>query len=61
MQIYFIIVYRFASFIEGGAHLLDDEIMDYETTQIDDIDDDDEDSDNLNTEDENESSDDSDK
>lgn len=37
---------RFASFIEGGSHLEDDEILDYETTQIerdDDINTDDED------------------
>lgn len=36
---------RFASFIEGGSHLLDDEVVDYETTQI-------ENSDDINTDDE---------
>lgn len=37
--------YRFASFIEGGSHLNDDEILEYETTQLD-IDDE------INTDDE---------
>lgn len=39
---------RFASFIEGDSHLMDDEILDYETTQIerdDDLNTDDEDDD----------------
>lgn len=38
--------YRFASFIEGGSHLNDEEVLEYETTQLD-IDDDD-----INTSDE---------
>lgn len=38
---------RFASFMENGSHLLDDEILDYETTQIEQDDDDD-----VNTDDE---------
>lgn len=37
--------FRFASFIDGGSHLMDDEILEYETTHIDDIDTEDEDDD----------------
>lgn len=41
----FLLRNRFASFIEGGSHLMDDEILEYETTQIERDDD-------LNTDDE---------
>lgn len=44
--------HRFAEFIEGSPHLLDEEILEYETSQITDSDIDTDDTD-IDTEDEN--------
>lgn len=42
LNTFFCISNRFASFIEGNSHLMDEEIFEYETSHIDETDDEDE-------------------
>lgn len=43
---YFFIIFRFASFIEGSSHILDEEVLEYETFRAEISDDSDSDDDN---------------